>query len=202
MAAEDTFTLLPLHLDPASKAITSTGPTDNELQAELTQLNQLHRALLTLDNPGGVPPPPLPVNPKRGAQVAKLRDTGNTAFRKAQYADAIRIYSLAIDMALGRPGWEPAGLVRDEVSGLYANRAQAYMGMQAWAEGAVDAECSVEIRKVGNAKAWWRRGRCLVEMGRLDEAKGWVDRALEFDGGEQDLVALRKEIQAALERKK
>lgn len=57
------------------------------------------------------------------------------------------------------------------------------MAMQGWAEGAVDAECSVELKKVGNAKAWWRRGRCLVEMGRLEEARKWVEDALEFEGG-------------------
>lgn len=97
-------------------------------------------------------------------------------------------------MALKRPLWEPCGLVRDETAGLYANRAQAHMALQNWAEGAVDAEASVEAKKAGNAKAWWRRGRCLMEMGRLEEAKEWVGRGLEMEGNEADLVGLLKEI--------
>jgi translocation protein SEC72 len=182
-------------MDPQTKAISSTGPTSNALQAELTALNTLHRTLLGVDSPTGTPPPPLPVNPKRSAQITKLRESGNDEFRKKHYDQAIKLYSLAIDMAKGRPSWEPSGLVREEVSGLLANRAQAYMSQQSWAEGAVDAEASVEMKKVGNAKAWWRRGKCLLEMGRVDEAEAWVKQALEFEATEQDLLQLKEEIE-------
>lgn len=103
-------------------------------------------------------------------------------------------------MALTRPPWEPSGLVRDEASGLYANRAQAYMALQNWPEGAIDAEASVEAKKVGNAKAWWRRGRCLMEMGRWEEAREWVGRGLEVEGNEDDLVGLMKELDARAEK--
>jgi len=99
-------------------------------------------------------------------------------------------------MALTRPLWEPSGLVRDEVAGLYANRAQAHMAMSNWVDGSVDAEASVEAKKGGNAKAWWRKGRCLMEMGRLEEAKEWVGRGLEMEGTEADLVGLMKELEA------
>ena len=198
---EETFTLLPLHLDPTSKAISSTTTPSPALKDELAKLNSLHRSLLNVDSPSGIPPPPVPVNPKRSAQVSKLRDTGNTSFRKGQYADAIRMYSLGIDMALGRPAWEPSGLVREEVSGLYANRAQAHMALQQWPEGAVDAECSVEMKKVGNSKAWWRRGKCLLEMGRSEEARDWIAQSLEFEANEQELLGLKKEIDAALLKK-
>lgn len=68
------------------------------------------------------------------------------------------------------------------------------MAVQNWPEGLVDAEASVEAKKVGNAKAWWRKGRCLFEMGRLEEAKEWVGRGLEMEGNEADLVGLLKEI--------
>lgn len=105
-------------------------------------------------------------------------------------------------MALGRPSWEPSGLVRDEVSGLYANRAQSHMAMQNWVEGMVDAECSVEMKKMGNAKGWWRRGRCLFEMGRLEEAREWLGKALEFDAEDADILGLLKEVDAGLEKRK
>ncbi len=188
----ETFTLLPITIDPTSKAIL-TNSTSRALNEELKSLNDLHKTLLTLDSP--IPPPPVPVNPKRSAQITKLRESGNASFRQGKHADAIRFYSLGLEMALKRPLWEPSGLVRDEVAGLYANRAQAQMALSNWAEGAVDAEASVEAKKVGNAKAWWRRGRCLIEMGRWEEAREWVGRGLEMEGNEADLVGLLRDIE-------
>ncbi|KAI5865232.1 hypothetical protein GGS23DRAFT_416654 [Durotheca rogersii] len=196
----DTFTLLPLQLDPQTKALTSTS-SSRALQSELAALNALHRSLLTLETPNQVPPPPVPVNPKRSANVTKLRDSGNAEYRKGKHADAIKFYSVGLQMALTRPLWEPQQLVREEVAALYANRAQAHMALQSWAEGAADAEASVEAKRVGNSKAWWRRGKCLAEMGRLAEAKEWVSRGLEMEGDEGELVALLKDINARLEEK-
>jgi len=197
MSDLDTFNLLPVRIDPQSKAISSTAPS-RALDAELSTLNQLHRALIGLEGGATVPPPPIPVNPKRTANVNKLRESGNAEFRKGRYAEAVKFYSLGLQMALTRPLWEPQQLVREEVAALYSNRAQAHMAMQGWAEGAVDAEASVEARKVGNAKAWWRRGKCLMEMGRFDEAREWVGKGLEMEGEEAELVALSKEVEARI----
>lgn len=68
------------------------------------------------------------------------------------------------------------------------------MSLQAWPEGAADAEGSVEMKRQGNAKAWWRRGKCLVEMGRWEEAGEWVAKGLEAEGNDTDLKGLMKEI--------
>ncbi|KAI1102541.1 hypothetical protein F4804DRAFT_263626 [Jackrogersella minutella] len=193
----ETFTMLPLQLDPQTKALTAaTG--SRALQAELASLNALHRSLLALETPNQVPPPPVPVNPKRSANVGKLRESGNAEYRKGKHADAVKFYSLGLQMALTRPLWEPQQLVREEVAALYANRAQAHMALQSWAEGAADAEASVEAKRVGNSKAWWRRGKCLMEMGRLAEAREWASRGLEVEGDEGELVSLLKDINEKL----
>jgi translocation protein SEC72 len=189
----NTFQQLPLQLDGATKAV-SSSQADPKLEEELQTLNQLHRALLSPDAPNSIPPPPVPVNPKRSAQVQKMRDAGNNAFKKQKYAEAIKLYSLGIDMAAGRPAWEPNALVREELSHLYSNRAQAHMGSNNWPEGAIDAQCSIELKKPQNAKAWWRRGKCLLEMGRVEEAKECVAEGLEFER-EQELLALMEEIE-------
>ncbi|OTB18584.1 hypothetical protein K445DRAFT_54766 [Daldinia sp. EC12] len=196
----ETFTMLPLQIDPQTKALSTTSGS-RALQAELASLNALHRSLLALETPNQVPPPPLPVNPKRSANVSKLRDSGNTEYRKGKHAEAVKFYTLGLQMALTRPLWEPQQLVREEVAALYANRAQAHMALQSWAEGAADAEASVEAKRVGNSKAWWRRGKCLVEMGRLIEAKEWVSKGLEMEGDEGELVAWLKDINTKLEEK-
>ena len=110
-------------------------------------------------------------------------------------AEAGKLYSYALEMAMTRPAWEPSAIVRDEVAVLLANRAQVNMSLQAWPEGAADAEGSVEMKRQGNAKAWWRRGKCLVEMGRWEEAGEWVAKGLEAEGNDADLKGLMKEIQ-------
>jgi translocation protein SEC72 len=205
----ESFTQYPLYLDPTTKAIslaTTEGQTraqSETINAELHTLNKLHRSLVALDPPN-VPPPPLPVNPKRSAQITKLRDTANAAFRKSNFGEAIKLYGYAIEMALGRPAWEPVNLVRDELSALYANRAQSYMSQQMWPQGWMDSKCSAESKPVGNVKAWWRGGKCLVEMGRWDEAKAWVEQAQGIEGpgseGGKELASLMEEIQAGLNR--
>ena len=202
------FHLLPLQLDPTTKSVSIASHSSSTTAAELAALNALHRSLIKdLEGPSsGVPPPPMPVNPKRSAQVTKLRESGNTAFKKGQLDEAIRHYSLALDMAISRPQWEPSGLVREELSALYGNRAQAHMGKAEWPAAAADAECSVELKKVGNAKGWWRRGRRLLEMGRLEEAREWVREGREFESagpdkaGLAELEALEKEVQGKMDK--
>ena len=199
MSELDTFTNLPLQINPKSKSISSIGPSNSALESELSSLNSLHHALVHLDTPLGFPPPPLPVTPKLSAKVAKLRDAGNEHFRRGRHKEAKQHYTQGLHEALARPLWEPSQLCREEVATLYANRAQAEMGLRQWARGAVDAETSVEAKKMGNAKAWWRRGKCLLEMGRLDEAKEWIKRGLELEGEEKDLMELMRDIDARID---
>lgn len=199
MSDLDHFDFLPIQLDGKTQTVGSTR-SSRTLNAELDSLNKLHSALLEIEHPAGVPPPPIPVNPKRSAEVSKIRDNGNAEFRKQNYPEAIKIYTSGIELALNRPLWEPQALVREEVAGLLANRAQAHMALQNWPEGSVDAEASVEARRVGNAKAWWRRGRCLMEMSRLEEAREWVKKGLEVEGEEGELVTLLKDIEGRIEK--
>lgn len=204
MASEaDSFVQHPLHLDPTSKAISAPTASYHGLSADLDALNTLHRALLNLDAPN-VPPPPRPVNPKRSAQISKLRDSANTAYRKGSMPEAIKLYTYAIDMALGRPTWEPLGLVREELAPLYSNRAQAHMTQQNWPEGWVDAQLSVECNEETNTKAWFRGGKCLIEMGRWEEAVEWLAKGLDVEGRESDggreLKSLLDDAEKGLEK--
>jgi translocation protein SEC72 len=201
MEGPETFTQLPLSIDASTKLITSSTTS---LTESLDDLNKLNKLLTGLDTPNQVPPPPAPVNPKRSVQINKLRESGNAAFKKGAFADATKMYDLAIRMATDRPPWEASGLVREELSALYGNRAQANMGQQLWAEASVDAEISVEMKRVGNVKGWWRRGQCLREMGRLDEAREWVRQGLEFEragpdkGSVGELEALQRDLEQKL----
>ena len=203
MEGPETFNQVPLSIDPSSKTLSSS---DSSLGTEIDEINKTHRAFVALDSPNQIPPPPAPVNPKRSVQINKLKESGNQSYKKGAYTDSIKMYDLAIRMASERPAWEASGLVREELSALYNNRAQAYMSQQLWVEAAVDAEVSTEMKKVGNVKAWWRRGQCLREMGRLEEAAEWVRSGLDFEraGPEKqavgELEALSRDLAKALQK--
>ncbi|KAG7005227.1 hypothetical protein G7Y79_00021g050940 [Physcia stellaris] len=212
---DSTFTLLPLTMDPSSKAISSPSlSTDPALTTALSNLNTLHRTLLSLPSTPGqasntTPPPPAPVNPKRSAQIQKMREQANTALKKAggnpaMAQEAIKLHTFALKLALTRPAFEPTSLLREEASQLYAQRAQAYMAASQWPEAAADAACSVELKRQGNGKAWWRRGRCLVEMGRWEEARRWVEegrgRWKGGGGGGEGVEGVGGEVKRYMER--
>lgn len=183
----DTYTQLPLQIDPASKTLSSN---DTSLQEALKIINHLYTTLKSLDTPNAVPPPPVANNlstQKRTAQISKLREAASTAYRKSQFPEAVRLYSFAIDMAAGRPSWEPVALIREELAGLYRDRAQAHMGIREWVQGWKDCEASVECKRPQGekGKVWWRGGKCLLEMGRYAEAVDWLGRGVDCEAGLQ-----------------
>ncbi|RMZ77828.1 hypothetical protein DV737_g4126, partial [Chaetothyriales sp. CBS 132003] len=210
MAATDdsleTYTHLPIHIDPASKAVSVTS-SDQAVQDAVAQVNALHTAFKKLETPNNLPPPPMPPDPKRSAQIQKLRETAATAARKGNYAEAIRLLTFAIDMAASRPGWEPSGLAREELAVCYFARAVANMESRNWVEGWKDAECSTECKRgpqttpqgqrvPGNPQAFIVGGKCLIELTRFDQAVKWLERAIEIEGKEgpgQELVKLLAE---------
>ena len=190
----ETYTHLPVHIDPASKQVSVASP-DKSVQEAIVAVNALHASFKNLENANNIPPPPVPVNPKRSAQINKLRESAGQSAKKGQYQDAIRILTVAIDMAATRPGWEPIGLVREELGLCYLARAAANTEANNWVEGWKDAESSTECKRgpqttpqaqriPGNPKAFILGGRCLLEMSRFDEAVKWLERAIEIEGQE------------------
>ncbi|KAK9474866.1 uncharacterized protein V1510DRAFT_410875 [Dipodascopsis tothii] len=166
--------------------------------AELEQVNQLARELVALN--ADVPMPPNQINGKLTEQVRKMRESGNLSFKKAQYVDALRLYSLAIEMATKRSPWEASQYVREETAVLFSNRAQAYMASERWEDGLADADMAIYLRR-NQAKPYWRKGKCLQRLGRLAEARETFELGLEFEPGEADLqtalAAVIKELEAA-----
>jgi translocation protein SEC72 len=192
----ETYTHLPLHVDPQTKQI-SILSSDKSLQDAVAKVNDLHNALKNLDTPNNIPPPPMPVNPKRSAQVAKLRESAAATSRKGNHADAIRLLGVAIDMAAARPGWEPMGLAREELGLMYLSRAAANAGVNNWVEALKDSECSLDCKRApgqgpngervpGNPKAYIVGGRALIEMGRYGDAVKWLENAVDTEGTEGD----------------
>src|ERR1700712_1665225 len=162
--ALETYTHLPLHIDPSTKQIAALS-SDKSLQEAIATINKLHTSFKALETPNNIPPPPLPVNPKRSGQIQKLRESAIASARKGQHQDAVRLLGVGVDMAAGRPSWGPVGLAREELALMYLSRAAASVDLQNWPDGLKDAECSIQCKggpgqgpngeKVpGNAKAY------------------------------------------------
>ena len=193
----DTFELLPLSIDPQTKAVSlASQQQDSKLADELATLNTTHRAFQTLDPPSLLaPPPPTPVKPQRTHNINRLRESALTALKRQQQSssdtivpanqnDAIRFFTLAVEMATQRPGWEPAGLLREELSSLYNQRANAYLtSARSPADALIDAKLSLECKKSSNPAAWVRGTRALKEMGRLVEAREWAEQGIDVEDG-------------------
>jgi len=201
--ALETYTHLPIQIDPQSKQLTTTA-SDKSLQDALAAVNSLHREMLALETPNKIPGPPLPINPKRSANVNKLRESAAASARKGQNPDAIRLLAVATDMAAARPGWEPVGLAREELANMYCARANANIIGQNWVEGWKDAEASITCKSgpqqtpngpvPGNPKAFALGGRCLVELARYKEAIQWLEKGLELEGREGPDAAEMKKL--------
>lgn len=212
----DTYTHLSLHLDPATKVLSTTKTSDTQLQEVLKNINSLHNQFKTLETANHAPPPPLPVNPKRTAQLTKLRESAKQAVQKNDNAGALRLFALAIQMATDRPPWEPAGLVREELAICYMERANVHVLNRDWVEGFKDAECSTECKRgiqqgpngqraPGNPRAFVLGGKCLTEMGKWDEAVEWLARGIELEGADgpdgKEMQRLLDEAKEGLKKK-
>ncbi|KAK9448727.1 uncharacterized protein V1518DRAFT_418036 [Limtongia smithiae] len=164
----------------------------------VTRLNSVYKELMSLN--ADVPPPMNQINGRLTDQVRKLKDAGNVSYKKGQFSDAARMYSLAIEMALKRAPWEGSAYQREELGVLYSNRAQAYMSSSSWGEAYVDADAAVYLKRTV-AKAHFRKGKCLQHMGRLQEAKEAYQIGIEMpglDGSDAELKTAMAEVDELL----
>lgn len=127
-----------------------------------------------------VPPPPMPTANYASNHIAKAKEDGNTAFRQQKYADAIRLYSISAALASSRPTFDSSQYSRDELSIALCNRSAAYAADGKWIEALADANAVIGLKKQWT-KGHFRRGKALVGLGRLDEARQAVLLGLEFE---------------------
>ncbi|KAK9461559.1 uncharacterized protein V1516DRAFT_672357 [Lipomyces oligophaga] len=194
------FTPIPILLDEVTKQVTiDQSAATPERVTEIASLVATFRDLLNINV--DVPLPPNQINGRLTEQVKKLKETGNTSYKKRQFADAIRMYSLAIEMATKRVPWEASAYQRDELAILYSNRAQAEMSLLHWEEALLDADTAVYLKRPFQ-KAHFRKGKCLENLGRYREAKDAYELGLECggtaDGSEAEIKQSLKDVEKIL----
>ena len=162
----------------AGGATTSAGGVTAEALAGLN-------ALATEFAQGSILIPALPTfqpgQPnKHSALVNRAKEQGNAAFRDKRYEDAIKAYTIAAQLAAARPLHEASEYTRQELSVILCNRSAAYAAAEKWIEALCDADAACKMRR-NWTKAWWRKGKALTALGRLDDAREAYLLGLEFD---------------------
>ena len=195
----DTFLALPLQIDEKTKSVVCSAhslPVCPKCNLDFSALNLTYKHFNTLTTE--CPPPPTKQPPiARSTQIAKLRDSGTSSLKLNKYDDAIRYYTLAIEMALARPPWELAAICRDEAVVCLAHRSMVRLQMGDFPEALADAEAVVELKR-GWAKGYFRKAKALQAMGELDNAKVAVEMGLMYDPNDNECNLALKDIKKAL----
>ncbi|SPC63284.1 uncharacterized protein UHOD_06626 [Ustilago sp. UG-2017b] len=183
-----TFQQVPLSLDSTTLTLSTPIPS-----LDLTVLNALIRSLQGLPPNVAFPPPPNAIAPQRSMAINQAREQGNTAYRNKDWAEAIKMYTLAIDVAASRPLWEANQVARDELSLCLANRSAAFASCQDWIGALCDAEAVTKLKKPWT-KGHYRKAKALVGLQRCKEARDAFELGLQFDPENAELKAALQDL--------
>lgn len=168
------------HFNPVDFTIDDKTGIISSPTHDLGVLNALARSIAQIPQHIGLPPPPNVVQPQRSMAINQAREQGKEAFQRKDYAEAIKLFTLAVDVAASRPLWEPAAMVRDELAVCLANRSSAFAAVEDWVDSLVDAEAVVQLKKPW-LKGHYRKGLALAKMERWQEAREAYQLGLQFD---------------------
>jgi len=201
----DTFIAVPLQIDEKTKNVVCAHHSlinCDKCNLDFTALNIIHKHFQQLPNDQTIPPPPTKPPPlSRGQQIAKLKDSGNNSYRVDKYEDADKYYSLAVDMSLGRPPWDPAAVVREEVVIVLCNRAVARYEDGEFGGALADAEACIGIKRQWVNGYYWK-SKALQGMGLLEEALETVKTGLIYDRNDHESNLLVKLLEMEIKAEK
>ena len=125
----------------------------------------------------------------------KLKEEGNKAFKEKKYKKAINLYSEAIEETRG-------------IMYLYTNRAMAYIQTEEYNKAIEDCDRVIQYyelfeeelnRNVDTyTKALVRKAKALLAIKDYQEAKDTIDKAVEYNEDNQEIIKFQKEIENSL----
>lgn len=196
---------LPINVDPASKKVSVdesyfedlSEKQAKELHTQIEQLNSLNRYMVGLNC--DVPPTPEHITQQVTTQVNKLKEAGTLAVKQDKLKEAVKHFTLAIDMALKRPPWEATQYTIEELCKCLGPRADAYMSQNLWPDAYCDSALLVLLKPM-DAKNHYRKGRCLESVRKYNEAKAAYTAGLSINPDDSDLKASLKEVNELLKK--
>ena len=121
----------------------------------------------------------------------KLKEEGNKAFKEKKYKKAINLYSEAIE--------ETRGIMH-----LYTNRAMAYIQVEEYNKAIEDCDRVIQYYELFEeelnknvdtyTKALVRKAKGLLAIKDYQEAKDTIDKAIDYNEGNEEIIKFQKEI--------
>ena len=125
----------------------------------------------------------------------KLKDEANSALKEKKYNKAIDLYSQAIEECRS-------------YMFLYTNRAFAYMKIENWKNAINDCTKVIEYYELFEedieknldiyTKALMRKSFCCLQEKNYSDAKECIDKALDYNEGNKEIIKLKNEIEENL----
>ncbi|KAB5554650.1 hypothetical protein GE09DRAFT_1203741 [Coniochaeta sp. 2T2.1] len=145
--------------------------------------------------------------------ATNFKEQGNECFQARKWSDAKEFYSKGIAIvateerrrAKGLPSVqtethegssdEPGEVEREKkmLETMYVNRAACHLELGNFRSATLDCAGALRLN-AGNVKAYYRSGRALLKLGRVEEAEDAVVRGLVVDPKNAALKGLRDEI--------
>ena len=110
-----------------------------------------------------------------------LKEAGNKAFINQNYPEAVKQYTLAIEITLEKPNHV-----------YFSNRANAYLEMNLFEECIADCNQAISI-EASFVKPYYRKAKALIGQSKLVEAMETLKDAITLDPENQDYVRLMQE---------
>ena len=125
----------------------------------------------------------------------KLKEEGNQAFKEKKYKKAINLYSQAIEETRG-------------IMYLYTNRAMAYIQTEEYNKAIEDCDRVIQYYELFEeelnknvdtyTKALVRKAKALLAIKDYQEAKETIDKAIEYNEDNTEIIKFQKEIENSL----
>jgi tetratricopeptide (TPR) repeat protein len=131
------------------------------------------------------------------ALVEEIKRRGRATVGSKAYPDAEALYGKGIQVLASILANGEDAATKKEIAVLYSNRSLVRLQMGKAAEALEDGDEAVKYDP-SYVKAKWRRGQAFTACGNTADALTSFEKALEI---EPDNKALKKEVQAAKERK-
>lgn len=129
-------------------------------------------------------PPNVGAGEPAAETVETLKEKGNAAIRRQDFAEAVLMYSYAIKLSVGSP---------DAI--LHSNRSVAFLRLGQLYYANEDAERAIQLRPDW-AKAHYRRGEVQKAGGQFDSALLSYARALQLQPTDDCIIEAAKRVAA------
>ena len=132
---------------------------------------------------------------ERQRKSLKLKEEGNQAFKEKKYKKAINLYSQAIEETRG-------------IMYLYTNRAMAYFQTEEYNKAIEDCDRVIQYYELFEeelnrnldiyTKALVRKAKSLLAIKDYQEAKDTIEKAIDYNEGNEEITKFQKEIENSL----